>query len=335
MQSQATMSPAILAPRRRIMPFIYQYGVYFIFALMVVSFSFTNDNFLTIPNFMNILQQAVPLGLAAIGVTFVLVTGGVDISIGQNMYLSAVMVGLSLEIMAPMGLVGTPISFVIVVLVAITTGALIGALNGIMVAKFKIVPFITTLATMGIARGVGLLVSNSKVYYVESLSTLTNNQFFGIPYVVIVLAGLVLLFNYILRSTPFGRHLMAIGNDSNAAHKIGIRVQRNVFFAYVICGIMAALGGMVMAGQVANVAVYFADGAEFLAISAAVLGGISLFGGKGSVFPGALIGIILVTTIVNGMTMMGASPYAYKIIRGGIIFLAVMVDSVRYKGELR
>jgi ribose/xylose/arabinose/galactoside ABC-type transport system permease subunit len=98
---------------------------------------------------------------------------------------------------------------------------------------------------------------------------------------------------------------------------------------------MAGLAGVLTAGQVGNVAVYFMEGSEFLVISAAVLGGTSLFGGKGSVIPGAIIGIILVTTIVNGMTMVSASPYAYKIVRGAIIFLAVMVDSINYKGELR
>lgn len=128
---------------------------------------------------------------------------------------------------------------------------------------------------------------------------------------------------------------MAIGNDSAAAEKIGIKVTRNVIIAYVICGALAGLAGVLSAGQVANVSVYFAEGNEFLVISAALLGGTSLFGGKGSVIPGAFLGIILVTTIVNGMTMMSASPYAYKIVRGGIIFVAVMLDSVNYRGALR
>jgi ribose/xylose/arabinose/galactoside ABC-type transport system permease subunit len=128
---------------------------------------------------------------------------------------------------------------------------------------------------------------------------------------------------------------LAIGNDPIAAQKVGINVKRNIFFAYLICGMMAGLAGTLSGGQVGSISIYFADGNEFLVISAAVLGGTSLFGGKGSVFPGALIGIILVTTIVNGMTMMNASPYAYKILRATIIFLAVLVDSINYKGQLR
>jgi ribose transport system permease protein len=188
---------------------------------------------------------------------------------------------------------------------------------------------------MGIARGVGLIASNSKVYYVEKLSRISNGGVGGIPYVVFILVVLAIIFDYVLRRTPFGRRIMAIGNDPVAALKVGINVRGNVFLAYTICGTLAGLAGALSAGQVGNVAVFFADGNEFLVISAAVLGGTSLFGGKGSVLPGALIGIVLVTTIVNGMTMMNASPYLYKIVRGGIIFVAVMVDSLNYKGELR
>ncbi|MCL2684450.1 MAG: ABC transporter permease, partial [Synergistaceae bacterium] len=129
--------------------------------------------------------------------------------------------------------------------------------------------------------------------------------------------------------------IMAIGNDAVAAQKAGINVKRNVLAAYFICGALSGLGGVLSAGQVGNVAVYFAEGNEFEVISAAVLGGTSLFGGKGNVFPGAIIGILLIYTIMNGMAMMNASPYAYTIFRGAIIFIAVMVDSVRYKGELR
>jgi len=309
--------------------------VYILLLLLIVFFTSRNARFLSVNNVLIILQQAAPLGIAAIGMTFVLITAGIDISVGQNMYLSAILVAITMEAMKPSGFLGSFGSYVIIFAVALLTGGLIGALNGLMIARFKIVPFITTLATMGIARGIGLIASNSRVYYVEKLGPISNGRLAGIPYVVIALIVLVLIFDYVLRRTAYGRQLMAIGNDSTAAQKIGINVRRNVFWAYVICGVMAGLAGVLSAGQVANVAVYFADGNEFLVISAAVLGGTSLFGGKGSVFPGALIGIILVTTIVNGMTMMNASPYAYKIVRGAIIFFAVLLDSINYKGDLR
>ncbi len=320
---------------KRYLPYLYQYGVYLIFLVLIIFFSLMNPRFLSARNGLMILQQAAPLGIAVIGMTFVLIIAGIDISLGQNMYVSAIMVALTMEAMKPSGFLGSFWSYVIIFAVALLTGAAVGALNGLMISRFKIVPFITTLASMGIARGIGLIASNSQVYYVEKLSPISNGNIYGIPYVVIILLVLVLVFDYVLRRTSYGRQLMAIGNDSTAAQKIGINVRRNVFFAYLVCGVLGGLSGILLAGQVANVAVYFADGNEFLVISAAVLGGTSLFGGKGSVFPGALVGVILVAMIMNGMTMINASPYAYKIVRGAIIFIAVMVDSINYKGELR
>ena len=319
----------------RWLSYLIKYGVYTIFVLMVIFFSFTNKNFLTIHNFMLLLQQAAPRGIAVIGVTFVLIVAGIDISIGRNMYLSAIFVAIAMEAMAPAGMFNSALGYVIVFLIAILTGTAIGVLNGTMVARFKIVPFITTLAVGSIARGIGLIVSNSKVYYVEKLGPISNGNIGGIPYVLIIFVVLLLVFDYILRRTPYGRQIMAIGNDTAAAKKAGINVNKDIMIAYVICGALAGLGGVFSAGQVANVAVYFAEGNEFEVISAAVLGGTSLFGGKGNVFPGAVIGILLIYTIMNGMAMMNASPYVYTIFRGIIIFIAVMVDSFSYKGELR
>ncbi|MCE1254997.1 MAG: ABC transporter permease [Anaerolineae bacterium] len=333
MEAKAVNSPVLNV--RKYLPYLYQYGIYIVFMVMVVVFSFTNKHFLSIENALIILQQAAPMGIAVVGMTFVLILAGIDISVGQIMYLSAILVAIAMEAMKPSGFLGTPGSYAIIFAIAILTGLTIGTINGLVISRFKIVPFIATLATMGIARGIGLIASNSRVFFVEKLSPVSNGNINGFPVVVIILLVLAIVFDYVLRRTPYGRQLMAIGNDSAAAQKIGINVRRNVLIAYAICGTMAGIAGVLSAGQVANVAVYFADGNEFLVISAAVLGGTSLFGGKGSVFPGALIGIILVTTIVNGMTMMNASPYAYKIVRGAIIFLAVMVDSINFKGELR
>jgi len=314
---------------------VLRYGVYIIFLLMIIVFSLTNERFLTVQNFMMISQQAAPHGIAVIGITFVLIVAGIDISIGRNMYLSAILVAIALEAMVPAGMFDTPLGYILVYLLAIVIGGAIGVINGIMVARFNIVPFITTLAVGSIARGIGLIASNSKVYYVEKLGLISNGNVGGIPYVLIIFILLLIIFNYVLRKTPYGRHIMAIGNDTTAARKTGINVRKNVIIAYTICGALAGLGGILSAGQVGNVAVYFAEGNEFIVISAAVLGGNSLFGGKGSILPGAIIGILMVNTIMNGMAMMNASPYAYTIFRGAIIFLAVMVDSFNYKGELR
>jgi ribose/xylose/arabinose/galactoside ABC-type transport system permease subunit len=200
-----------------------------------------------------------------------------------------------------------------------------------------VVPFIATLATMSIARGLGLLVSKAKVYRMNELSvfsqsTVGNTRF---PVVVVLQLAMLAVFAFIYYKTPFGRHIDAVGNDANAAKNAGIKVVKVQFFAFLICGFTASVAAMLLAGQVANVTTNFANGNEFLVISGAVLGGTSLFGGKGNMIPGALVGIVLVQTILNGLLLMNASPYAYTIIRGLIIFVAVILDSINYKGELR
>jgi len=240
-----------------------------------------------------------------------------------------------MEGMQSVGLLGSIPGYFILFAIAIISGGVVGAFNGIIIAKYKLVPFIVTLATTGICRSLGLVLSGSKGFNVDQLSPISNGRILGVPNVVIIWIIILILFDYILRRTTFGLRLMALGNDVNAARRIGINVNQHTILVYIICGALSGLGGILEAGQVQSVAINFASGHEFLVISAAVLGGISLFGGKGSVFPGALIGILLVTTIFNGMSIMNASPYSYTIVRGVVIFLAVMLDSVNYKGELR
>lgn len=319
---------------KRLLPFL-RYGVFIIFVLLAIFFSLMNERFLTLNNALLLLQQAAPIGISVIGMTFVLVIAGIDLSVAQNMYLSAVLVATAMYSMKTSGYLGSVGSYVIIFGIALLVGAAIGSLNGLLVARFKIVPFLATLAVQGIARGIALIISQSKVLFVPELAPVSNGRWLGFPIVAIIMIVLIIIFDYVLRRTTFGRQIMAIGNDIVAAKKIGIRVDWNVFFCYLICGILSGLAGVLAAGQGGAIAVYFQFGNEFLVISSAVLGGISLFGGKGSVFPGAMIGIVLVGTIVNGMTMMNASPYAYTIVRGAIIFLAVMIDSVNFRGELR
>ena len=171
---------------------------------------------------------------------------------------------------------------------------------------------------------------------INSLGFKFNDKFvLGVSVLIIIGIVALAIFHFVMRYTTYGCQLKAQGNNREAAGKIGINTRRNTFVAYIICGAMCGLAGILSAGQNGSVPSNFANGNEFVIIPAAVLGGISLFGGKGSIFPGAIIGILLINTIVNGLTMMNADPYFYTIVRGIIIFLAVMVDSLNYKGEIR
>lgn len=314
---------------------VLRYGTFIIFGALILFFSLSSKSFFTLSNALLILQQAAPLGIVAIGMTFVLVVAGIDISIGQGMFLVAVVIGTSMEIMKSAGALGSFSSFLIIYSAAILIGVAIGFFNGLFIARFGVIPFLVTLATMGIMRGLALMIEKSRPLYVSELGLVSNGGLNGIPHVVMIFLALVLLGDHVLRRTPYGRQLMAIGNDPMSAQRVGINVTRNVFIAYMLCGMMTGIGAVLEAGQIQSIAMNFASGHEFVVISAAVLGGTSLFGGKGSILPGAIVGICLVTTVFNGMTMMNASPYAYTIVRGAIIFLAVMADSVNYKGELR
>lgn len=316
---------------------ITKYGVYFIFLLAVVFFALTTDTFFTLSNASNVLQQAAPLGIAVIGMVFVLSIASTDISLGQVMHLTAVVVGYTILKFKESGFLSNPWAIVVIWIIGIAVGCVFGAFNGLLIAKLNLVPFIATLATMSIARGIALTISQSKTFYIHELApvakwTLGEMKF---PGILIIQLALLAVFSFVFYRTPFGRQVNATGNDEKAAKNIGIKTVKVKFLAHFICGFTASLGAMLLGGQMEMAYPSFAYGNEFLVISGAVLGGTSLYGGRGNMFPGALIGIILVQTIMNGLTMLSASPYIYTIVKGLIIFVAVIIDSIKYKGELR
>lgn len=317
--------------------YLVRYGVYTIFLVMIVAFAFSNKNFLTWRNMLLLLEQSAPILVGVIGMTFVMMDGGIDISAGSNMYLSAATCALLMTKMTSGGdLISGFGQYLLVILVAVCVGTAIGLFNGLMISRFHIVPFIVTLITTSIARGIGMYATDMKLIIINTMGFKFNDKtFMGISVLVYIALAMIVIFHLIMRYTTFGCQLKAQGNNHEAAQKLGINTRRNTLAAYIICGALCGLAGIMSAGENGSVPSSFADGNEFIIIPAAVLGGISLFGGKGSIFPGCIIGILLINTIVNGLTMMAANPYVYTIVRGVIIFIAVMVDSMNYKGEIR
>ncbi len=314
---------------------ITEYGVWLIFALVIIYFSVSTDNFLSWSNARNILQQAAPLGIAVIGMVFVLSIASTDISIGQVMHLTVVVVGYLIMEFKETGFMENPMAMVILWVVGIGIGGVFGAINGFLIAKFNMIPFIVTLATMSIARGLALIISESKTFYLQELSPFAKFTIGTFPGIVAIQIVLLLIFSFVYYKTPFGRHVDAVGCDEKAAKNIGLKTGKVKFFAHLICGLTASLAAMMLGGQTGMAFPSFANGNEFLVISGAILGGTSLYGGRGNMLPGAIVGILLVQTILNGLTMISASPYVYTIVRGLIIFVAVVIDSTKYKGELR
>ncbi len=321
----------------KFMSLLTRYGVYVVLAVLVLVFSVANERFFTFDNLLLILQQAAPMGIAVVGMIFVLLVVGIDISVGRSMFLISTLLGYLVTTagVMPEAWLGDARGMVLVLLGVLLLGGVVGLVNGVLVTRFRVLPFIVTLATGSILRGVGLKMSGSASIDVAFLGGLSNGRLGPIPNVLIFFVLVLIASDYILRHTAYGRHLMAIGNSPRNAERAGIRVGRSIIVAYVICGALGALGGILSAGQIGSVAAGFGEGNEFIVISAAVLGGNSLFGGKGSILPGAVIGIILITVIMNGLAMMNASPFIYTIVRGVIIFVAIALDSIGHKGELR
>ncbi len=307
----------------------YKYGLYMVFVALFVTFSIFNKEFISIANIINLLQQSSAPAIAAVGVVFVLVSGGIDISIGSTIYLTAALVTMATN--AGLGLIPA-------ILLVLITGGIIGCLNGFMIAKLHMVPIIVTLAMMFIIRGFTLAITNIEMqYFMNPVGDfIARYRLFGIiPIIVITMIIVLAIGQFVLSYTAFGRHLYAMGNNSVAALKAGIRFKRNSFLVYIISGALAGLAGLVGGAQVGGVTTTYGSGQEFLVISACVLGGVSLFGGKGRIFPGAFLGVLIVMGIENGLVMASANVYLYTIIRGMVIFLAVMVDCLRNTSELR
>jgi ribose transport system permease protein len=289
------------------------------FTVVVVVFSVMSSRFFSLQNFTNILLQAAHLAVMAVGMTFVLLVAGVDLSVGATMYVAAVTLGLYLS---------TSPTWLCLSL-AIAIGVAFGAVNAFFVVKLRIAPFIVTLATAFVERGVGLYLSDTRMVLAgPAVSGFAHESLLGVPAPVFVAAASLAVAFVLLRVTPFGRSVYAIGGDREGARKVGINVEKVTFAVYCLCGAFAAIGGFISFSQAAAAPSTFGEHNEFLAIAAAVLGGTSLFGGHGGLL-GPVFGAILIQTVQNGLVMIDADPYIYPLITAAIIFLAVLVDGLR------
>jgi len=292
-----------------------------LFAVVLVVFGMLSPAFFQPANAVNILIQSSSTGILAVGMTFVLLTAGVDLSVGAIMFVSAAVGGKLI-------LGGWPFGAVLVVMLGI--GVVFGALNALFITRLAIMAFIVTLATRYFGRGLGLRITETRAMNLpESFYELGAARLLGVPVPVLIFAAAVLLAHLTLTRTPLGRQVYAVGADLEAAHKAGINTGAVLFSVYVICGLCAAAAGIVALSQAPAVSPGFGNNREFMAIAAAVLGGTSLFGGRGAVFPGTVLGAVLIQTIENGLNILNVNPYLYPLITSGVIFAAVLLDAVR------
>jgi ribose transport system permease protein len=295
------------------------YAVVLFLILLVVVFTATSPVFLTIDNILNILRQAGIVALLGIGLTFVLISAEIDISIGAIMALSAVLASMTLN--AGYGVISA-------IIVGLFTGLVIGAINGFVTVKVGVPSFLVTLGMLGAARGLALIITGTQ-------SVIVNNNNFalvfgsfvvGIPIIVLWTAVAAVISYVILSKTRFGKHVYAAGDNATAARYTGISTSRVKFLTLVISGLAAGLAGLLMVGRFGAARPTMGTGIELAVIAAVIIGGTSLFGGRGWI-PGTIIGAILLSVIDNGLVLNGFSSSYQQFIRGVIIILAVAFRS--------
>lgn len=290
---------------------------------LFLMFGLLSPKFLAIENLINIVTQASYIGIMAVGMTFVLLTAGIDLSVGAVMYVSVAVAGVYI--------LGGGLPLPVAVVGALMVGVLFGALNAVLITRVGVVAFLVTLGTLTVGRGLAIFITKSEtINFPDSLRELSSTRIFGLITMPIVIFAIVVVIGHlVLTRTTLGRQIYAVGNDREGAKKAGINVKFVLATVYIISGLCAALGGIVNVAQIGAVNSGFGEGREFQVIAAAVLGGVSLFGGRGSVFPGAVIGAILVPMINAGLQAIDVEIYLREPAFAVVIFLAVLLDSLR------
>jgi ribose/xylose/arabinose/galactoside ABC-type transport system permease subunit len=293
-----------------------------LFGLTFLLFGLLSERFLQLATLENIARQASYIGIVAVGMTFVILTGGIDLSVGSLMYLSATVAGL--------WVLGAGLPVGVGVLAVVGVGVLAGLLHGLLIVRLGIAPFVVTLATLTLYKGLGLALSQSKeVVFPPEILAIGSTRVLGlIPTPVFLFALVVLLAYGILAHTPFGRQVYAVGQDREGARKAGVPVERVLVWVYLISGVCAAVGGLVLVGQFGIVNAGFGEGDEFDAIAAVVLGGTSLFGGRGGV-GGTVLGALMLQMVTAGLIFTQVDLYLQPMVFAAILFLAVFLDSAR------
>ncbi len=310
--------------------FVLRYSSLIFLVLFWIGLGIASPDFLTSSNILNIALQTSVLAIVAMGMTFTMLTAGIDLSVGSMVALtSALSAGLAAQAAAlPRGaFAGQALSPFLAIAVALAAGSALGALNGLLIVRGKIPPFVTTLAMLAAARGLTLVYTGGYVIPAVDpvLTFLGTAQIGPFPVPVIVMALLFLVLWFVLSQTRLGLYTYAVGGNVETTRLAGVPVSAVVLAAYMISGLMAAVGGVILMGRLNSAQPNVAVGFELDAIAAPVIGGTSLFGGVGSL-QGTIIGAFIMGTLSNGMNLLGTDPYLQQVIKGGVFILAVAWD---------
>ena len=313
---------------RLILNFIINNLFYIVFIAVFIYFSAASSKFLSVSNLSNLLLQCSYYGILVTGLSFVIISHDFDISVGAVAYVS-MSVGMNVISM------GYPITIGLTLTVLV--GIAMGFFNGIVITRLKVPAFIMTLGVLIAGRGIGhLLVAEKGGITVPIIMTqFTKFRIGPFYYEVLIMLAIMAIGQIILSKTAFGKTIFAIGDNEKSAEHLGINIKNMKLLLFTLSGFIASLAGIVYVTQIGYLHASFADGWEFSAISMAVIGGVSLFGGRGTILPGALLGVVLIVMLQNGLTIVGISPYIHPFVTGIVIFLAILTDSFKNRYQRR
>ena len=289
--------------------------------ILMAVITIINSNFLTANNLLNLLLQVTSNALIAFGMTFVILTGGIDLSVGSILALSSALTA---------GLLGSGMPVTLAILISLILGCILGMMNGLLISYGKLAPFIVTLATMTIFRGATLVYTNGNPI-TKGLSDTFLFQFLGqgyivgIPFPVIIMFIVFIVLYVLLHKTAFGKSVYAIGGNEKAAYISGVKLNRVKIIIYSISGIMASISGLIITSLLSSAQPTAGASYEMDAIAAVVLGGTSLSGGKGRIL-GTLIGALIIGVLNNGLNIIGVSAFWQQVVKGVVILIAVLID---------
>ncbi len=336
--SALSQSNRLAGSGARMLLILLRARAFLVLAVLLLAFSIFVPSFASLTN-LSILSKHIAISaILAIGMTFVVLAGGIDLSVGSVVGLSGMIAG---DVLLHSGLQGSAAIFTAIA-AALLVGATVGALNGWLVSKAGVASFIATLGTLYIARGAALLLSGGKTFpnvassahRTESFTLIGQSHALGIPGPVWLLAVLFAVAALIATRTPLGRHIYAVGGNERAARLAGIEVPRAKLFTYLFSGVCAAMVGLIIASQLEAAHPATGETFELNAIAAVVLGGTSLAGGRGSM-TGSLIGACVISVLADGLIMLGVSEFWQIVVKGLVIVLAVAIDQLQGRLQAR
>jgi Ribose/xylose/arabinose/galactoside ABC-type transport systems, permease components len=304
-----------------------KYTILLVLLVLIVLFAFSSPYFLTVRNIVNIITQNTYFIIAAIGLSFVMIGGGIDLSVGYQMSLVGVTTAmLMVQFNLPVWLC---------ILIGLLLGTALGTLNGLIIANIKVFPLIVTLATSTVFQGLSYLISQAKTYrsYPDSFLWITHAKVLGMPFDVFLTIVIVLFASFTYSKTKFGWNVMAIGGNEEASRLAGIKTKSLRVAVYAICGFFVAIATMVMIAKSNTTSSSFGPGTEFTCLTAAIIGGISFMGGEGNML-GLVTGVFMLAVLGNGMQLAGWGTYAQYIVKGLILLGAVTFDEYQKMSRL-